>query len=480
MSTAGTPARADPDGRPVDRNGFYLSEAQIKAGVDAAGEPLILTRAQMEVHRRRERKWQDMLKNWDSWMPKKRDKVKERCRKGIPNTLRGWAWRCLCGADKLEAASPGRFERLVAESGDPAHKSGKMAEYLEIIERDLDRTFPHNDRFSVKGGEAQQELRRVLQALAMANKELGYCQGMGMIAGTLMMNMPTEQAFWCMVALQDPNLGYIHGVFDSGLREIQVCGQVLRDLMATHLPAIYEKFEKENMEPVLYMVDWFMVCFVKTLPWASVLRVWDMFMFEGMKIIYRVSLAILHLSRKELLKKSNGLGELMMYLKNLPDEILVPDVLMPAALNISIKTKEIARLHTKAKAEYERTHPAKPDDVKKNHVPQVVHKNAPRESPAQAEDTAPPVKQDPAPAEVAAVISDTNDGTATQPNDELPPSPPDESSDADSDVDLDDVISSPEPGADAAEQEERSESNGQSAADIPRSTEVQLIAVREV
>ena len=60
-------------------------------------------------------------------------------------------------------------------------------------------------------------------------------------------------------------------------------------------------------------------------------------MFEGMKIIYRVSLAILHLSRKELLKKSNGLGELMMYLKNLPDEILVPDVLMPAALNISIK-----------------------------------------------------------------------------------------------------------------------------------------------
>ena len=51
-----------------------------------------------------------------------------------------------------------------------------MAEYLEIIERDLDRTFPHNDRFSVKGGEAQQELRRVLQALAMANKELGYCQ----------------------------------------------------------------------------------------------------------------------------------------------------------------------------------------------------------------------------------------------------------------------------------------------------------------
>ena len=63
-----------------------------------------------------------------------------------------------------------------------------------------------------------------------------------------------------LLAVNMAALQYIHGVFDSGLREIQVCGQVLRDLMATHLPAIYEKFEKENMEPVLYMVDWFMVC----------------------------------------------------------------------------------------------------------------------------------------------------------------------------------------------------------------------------
>jgi hypothetical protein len=75
------------------------------------------------------------------------------------------------------------------------------------------------------------------------------------------------------------------------------------------------------------------------LPWASVLRVWDMFMFEGMKIIYRVSLAILRLSKKELIKKSNGMGELMMYLKNLPDSILVPDVLMPVALDISITVR---------------------------------------------------------------------------------------------------------------------------------------------
>lgn len=88
--------------------------------------------------------------------------------------MRGWSWRVLCGADKLEARSPGRFDELALEADGP--QSAMMADYLEIIERDLDRTFPHNERFSQVGGEGQLELRKVLRALAMANKELGYCQ----------------------------------------------------------------------------------------------------------------------------------------------------------------------------------------------------------------------------------------------------------------------------------------------------------------
>jgi hypothetical protein len=88
--------------------------------------------------------------------------------------MRGWSWRVLCGADKLEVRSPGRFEELAAEADTP--QNAIMTDYLDIIERDLDRTFPHNERFSQVGGEGQLELRKVLRALAMANKELGYCQ----------------------------------------------------------------------------------------------------------------------------------------------------------------------------------------------------------------------------------------------------------------------------------------------------------------
>jgi hypothetical protein len=51
MSTGTSPIRESAEGRPVDRNGFYLSKVQIDAGVDAAGEPLVMTRLMMDTFR---------------------------------------------------------------------------------------------------------------------------------------------------------------------------------------------------------------------------------------------------------------------------------------------------------------------------------------------------------------------------------------------------------------------------------------------
>lgn len=43
----------------------------------------------------------------------------------------------------------------------------------------------------------------------------------------------------------------------------------------------YRHLDKHKIEPVLYMMEWFMCAFSRTLPWASVLRVWDMFLCDG-------------------------------------------------------------------------------------------------------------------------------------------------------------------------------------------------------
>lgn len=41
------------------------------------------------------------------------------------------------------------------------------------------------------------------------------------------------------------------------------------------------------------------LCFsdlLRSLPWPTVLRVWDMFFFEGVKVLYKVALAVLNLA----------------------------------------------------------------------------------------------------------------------------------------------------------------------------------------
>lgn len=55
-------------------------------------------RLPMEVLRARELKWMTMCRNWEVWVTKRRQKLRERCRKGIPDSVRSEAWQRLCAS----------------------------------------------------------------------------------------------------------------------------------------------------------------------------------------------------------------------------------------------------------------------------------------------------------------------------------------------------------------------------------------------
>lgn len=62
---------------------------------------------------------------------------------------------------------------------------------------------------------------------------------------------------------------------------IQLDGQILFSLLHKVSPVAYKHLSKQKIDPILYMTEWFMCAFSRTLPWSSVLRVWDMFFCEG-------------------------------------------------------------------------------------------------------------------------------------------------------------------------------------------------------
>lgn len=62
---------------------------------------------------------------------------------------------------------------------------------------------------------------------------------------------------------------------------IQLDGEILFSLLQKVSPVAHKHLSRQKIDPLLYMTEWFMCAFTRTLPWSSVLRVWDMFFCEG-------------------------------------------------------------------------------------------------------------------------------------------------------------------------------------------------------
>lgn len=299
-------------------------------------EPLKEREVPVDVLRQRELKWLEMLNNWDRFMTKKYKKVRDRCRKGIPPSLRARAWMHLCGGKYLHMHNKHKFHELEMQPGDPR--------WIEDIKKDLHRQFPFHEMFMNSQGHGQEDLFRILKAYSIINPVDGYCQAQAPIAAILLMHMPAEDAFWCLVAICDK---YLPGYYSQGLEAIQLDGDILNGLMKNVCPSTYKHFKKQKIEPVLYMTEWFMCVFTRTLPWSSVLRVWDMFFCEGVKVMFRIALVLLKNSvgRPEQLKKCPGLYETLEVLRNLPPEIMQQEFLVKQSLGLGIAEYDMEREH---------------------------------------------------------------------------------------------------------------------------------------
>ncbi|XP_034566262.1 TBC1 domain family member 10A [Notolabrus celidotus] len=289
-----------------------------------------------DVLRQRESKWLEMLNNWDKWMAKKHRKVKERCQKGIPPSLRGRAWLYLTGGKVRREQNQGHFQELDDQPGDP--------KWIDIIERDLHRQFPFHEMFAARGGHGQQDLLRVLKAYTLHRPEEGYCQAQAPIAAVLLMHMPAEDAFWVLVQICEK---YLPGYYSTGLEAIQLDGEILYALLRRVSPVAHRHLKKHKLEPILYMTEWFMCAFSRTLPWATVLRVWDMFLCEGVKIVFRVGLVLLKsmLGSQEKLKTCQGLYETMEMLRSIQPQYMHEGYLVHEVIELEVSEKDIEKEH---------------------------------------------------------------------------------------------------------------------------------------
>jgi len=90
----------------------------------------------------------------------------------------------------------------------------------------------------------------------------------------------------------------------------------------------------------MYATQWLLTQYTSSFNFDLVLRIWDAFLGEGWKIIYRVMLALLSQSQAKLLKM--GFEEILAYFRELPARINGSAVMMIAS-KIPLKTKQIKK-----------------------------------------------------------------------------------------------------------------------------------------
>ncbi|KAF2318619.1 hypothetical protein GH714_009396 [Hevea brasiliensis] len=158
------------------------------------------------------------------------------------------------------------------------------------IEKDLPRTFPGHPALDDDGRNA---LRRLLTAYARHNPSVGYCQAMNFFAALLLLLMPEENAFWTLMGIIDD---YFDGYYSEEMIESQVDQLVFEELVRERFPKLVNHLDYLGVQVVWVAGPWFLSIFMNMLPWESVLRVWDVLLFEGNRVmLFRTALALMEL-----------------------------------------------------------------------------------------------------------------------------------------------------------------------------------------
>ena len=252
----------------------------------------------LQINARME-KWAYMLQHYDEFSKKKFEKLKSRTRKGVPDNFRSAVWQKF--AEKEKYYIKDKFNELDKE---------KLDENTEIvIIKDLDRTFPACQLFKEKYGNGQRKLYKVLSNYSKFNKKTGYVQGMGFIVAVFLTYMDEESSFYMLDSLMKKY--NLEGFYLPDFPELKKTFYTLLNLEKKFVPKIYDLFRKEGMIPSMYASEWFICLFSRNLDFKVLVRIFDVFLLEGYKVIYRFTLAFLKIKEEKFLAGKNGLASIM-------------------------------------------------------------------------------------------------------------------------------------------------------------------------
>uniref|UniRef100_A0A1X7VAF8 Rab-GAP TBC domain-containing protein n=1 Tax=Amphimedon queenslandica TaxID=400682 RepID=A0A1X7VAF8_AMPQE len=235
--------------------------------------------------------WSDVMKNWEEISRKNFKFIRSLVLRGIPGPMRGMAWQLLAGAQTMTLKT----------------------QYPSLI-----------------------------TAYSVYDPEVGYCQGSLFIAGILLMNMPEEEAFCVFTHMMSHHK--LRELYKPTMADLSVRFYQLENLVEELFPRLDIHFRALGFHTSMYSSSWFLTLFASTLPLCAAFRVLDIFLIDGIEIIFRVGLALLERSQNELLKldMEDMTKHFQKEMKSLSEEDC--DTLFEAAFRVKVSSKKLKKM----------------------------------------------------------------------------------------------------------------------------------------
>ncbi|XP_017725742.1 PREDICTED: small G protein signaling modulator 3 isoform X3 [Rhinopithecus bieti] len=326
---------------------FYYDEFGFRVYKEEGGEPgssLLASSPLLEDAPQRLR-WQAHLEfthnhdvgdlTWDKIavsLPRS-EKLRSLVLAGIPHGMRPQLWMRLSGALQKKRNSELSYREIVKNSSNDETLAAKQ------IEKDLLRTMPSNACFASMGSIGVPRLRRVLRALAWLYPEIGYCQGTGMVAACLLLFLEEEDTFWMMCAIIEDLLPASY--FSTTLLGVQTDQRVLRHLIVQYLPRLDKLLQEHDIELSLITLHWFLTAFASVVDIKLLLRIWDLFFYEGSRVLFQLTLGMLHLKEEELIQSENS-ASIFNTLSDIPSQMEDAELLLGVAMRLAGSLTDVA------------------------------------------------------------------------------------------------------------------------------------------
>ena len=290
-----------------------------------------------------------------------KSKFKERLFKGPPDCFRWLSW-CIINEIPLER-DINIYNNYLVKDLEEVNKNS--------IIRDIQRTFSDINIDKDELIKKETSLYNVLKAFWNLDDQIGYCQGMNLLVGFMLLISEGNEldTFYLLISnfsatfnKRKPYEYSLRGLFSEGFPLLAFLNFIFDILLEENIPEIKNHLDEMGITYDLWIGQWFQTLFTIILPLNYLKRIWDCLFSENIYFLVKFGIVFTKMIKNEILEKTEEI-DIINFFKDLQKFSMFPEnkfleqksdinTLITKANKIKLDPEEYIKLYRKRYENY--------------------------------------------------------------------------------------------------------------------------------